>query len=44
MIKIKGIYKIVNRITNKVYIGQSSDIYNRFKEHEYNITRNTPHP
>ena len=44
MIKIQGIYKIVNCVTNKIYIGQSSNIYNRFKEHEYNITRNTSHP
>ena len=28
-----GIYKITNNINNKIYIGQSIDIYRRFKEH-----------
>lgn len=31
---ICGIYKITNKINGKVYIGQSKDIYRRWKEHE----------
>ena len=33
--KICGIYKITNMVNDKVYIGQSQDIYNRWKEHKY---------
>lgn len=29
-----GIYKITNKINNKIYIGQSNDIQRRFKEHQ----------
>ena len=29
-----GIYKITNKLNNKAYIGQSSDIERRFKEHQ----------
>ena len=29
-----GIYKITNVKNNKIYIGQSSDIYRRFQEHQ----------
>lgn len=29
--KICGIYKITNKINGKVYIGQSIDIYDRWK-------------
>lgn len=32
--KICGIYKITNLINGKVYIGQSNDIYKRWKEHK----------
>ena len=28
-----GIYKITNLINNKCYIGQSTNIYNRFNQH-----------
>ena len=28
-----GIYKITNKLTNKIYVGQSNDIARRFKEH-----------
>ena len=28
-----GIYKIVNILNNKIYIGKSSDIEKRWKEH-----------
>lgn len=30
---ICGIYKVTNKINNKVYIGKSTDIYYRWKEH-----------
>ena len=30
-----GIYKIKNKINNKIYIGQSKDINNRWKRHLY---------
>lgn len=29
-----GIYKITNKINNKMYVGQSNDIKRRFKEHQ----------
>ena len=29
-----GIYKITNKLNNKAYIGQSSDIERRFKENQ----------
>lgn len=32
--KITGIYKIVDGNTEKVYIGQSKDIYKRLKQHK----------
>lgn len=28
-----GIYKIINNVNNKIYVGQSIDINRRFKEH-----------
>ena len=31
--KMIGIYKITNKLTNKAYVGQSTDIARRFKEH-----------
>ena len=33
MNKISGIYRIINKLNNKVYIGQSKDISRRYKEH-----------
>ena len=32
---ISGIYKIENLINHKVYIGQSVNIYKRWKEHKW---------
>jgi len=29
-----GIYKITNKLNNKIYIGQSNDIQRRFQEHK----------
>ena len=34
--KICGIYKFTNKFNQKVYIGQSIDINNRFNEHKNN--------
>lgn len=31
-----GIYKVTNKINNKVYIGQSINIENRFQQHKNN--------
>lgn len=36
---ISGIYKIVNKINNKSYIGQSNNIYRRFSEHKSPLYR-----
>lgn len=41
---IQGIYKIVNKINNKIYIGQSVDINARFSQHKYTIKKNINHP
>lgn len=30
-----GIYKITNLINNKIYIGQSTNIQNRWEEHKF---------
>ena len=35
MIQVCGIYRIVNKLNGKSYIGQSRDIFERFKEHKY---------
>ncbi len=37
--KITGIYKILNIITNKSYIGQSLDVKDRIRRHKYNLNR-----
>lgn len=39
-----GIYKIVNNIDNKIYIGQSTDIEHRWCQHRYEINRKIEHP
>lgn len=38
--KISGIYKILNTITNKVYIGSAVDCNRRFIEHRKNLKAN----
>lgn len=40
MVKLTGIYKIVNIINNKLYIGQSVDIYKRWNYHKYELNNN----
>ena len=37
---ISGIYKIVNKIDGKYYVGSSCDIHRRWKTHIYYLTRN----
>lgn len=41
--KIRGIYIITNLINNKVYIGESLDIYRRWEEHKEDLNKNTHH-
>lgn len=38
--KICGIYVIKNKINSKVYIGQSVDIYQRWRQHKSQLSRN----
>lgn len=40
---VSGIYCIKNIITNKKYIGQSTDIFYRWSKHKYNLNNNC-HP
>lgn len=41
--KTAGVYKIVNIITNKIYIGSSIDIRKRWARHKYFLKRNEHH-
>ncbi|OME49013.1 hypothetical protein BSK59_24860 [Paenibacillus odorifer] len=43
IIKVKGIYQILNRINNKVYIGSSINIKQRKSQH-YHLLRTNNHP
>lgn len=38
---LKSIYKITNKINNKIYIGQSVHPFERFSQHCYNKQTNT---
>ena len=38
--KMKGVYKITNTKTNKVYIGSSVNIGSRWSDHKYSLRRN----
>ena len=40
---LSGVYKITCTATNKVYIGESSDIFRRWKEHESMLLENKHH-
>lgn len=42
--KVRGIYKIINCINNKVYIGQSVNITKRFANHKANLNKNYNYP
>jgi group I intron endonuclease len=39
---ISGIYKITNKLNDKVYIGSSQNIYQRWEEHTTNIKYRNP--
>ena len=41
--KICGVYAIKNKMNNKVYIGSSINILNRWKKHENELNRNRHH-
>jgi group I intron endonuclease len=41
--KIRGIYKITNLVNDKVYIGESLDIYRRWDEHREDLNNNSHH-
>lgn len=38
-----GIYKIVNTINNKVYIGSATDILKRWRDHKWHLIHNIHH-
>ena len=40
---LKSIYKITNKINNKIYIGQSNNPIRRFSEHKYNNSNSVIH-
>ena len=42
--KIQGIYKIINKINNKIYIGQSINIEERFKQHKRSLNKYLKYP
>lgn len=44
MAQISGIYKIVNRLNGKVYVGRSVDIYARWGQHIRSALGNSPDP
>ena len=41
--KIAGIYIIVNTALNKVYIGQSIDVFRRINQHYQELQKGTHH-
>ena len=42
--KIQGIYKIINKINNKIYIGQSINITERLKQHKRSLNKYFKYP
>lgn len=40
---VQGIYRLINNINDKVYVGQSINIEQRFKEHIYHLNSNSHH-
>lgn len=42
-LEIIGVYKIINKINNKMYIGSSNNIYKRWKEHINDLNKNKHH-
>lgn len=41
--RIAGVYKITNKINNKVYIGESLNVHRRWKEHRDSLRQNQHH-
>jgi group I intron endonuclease len=41
--KLSGIYKIINKVNNKIYIGSSINLFKRKKEHFWALTRGNHH-
>jgi group I intron endonuclease len=41
--KVSGIYKIINTINNKYYVGSSYDIYYRWRKHKEKLNKNKHH-
>lgn len=41
--KISGIYKIINRVNGKYYVGSSDDIERRFERHKLELNKNRHH-
>ena len=40
---ITGVYKIVNKITNKIYVGSATDIKKRWRDHKWHLNHNKHH-
>jgi group I intron endonuclease len=40
---ITGIYKILNKINNKIYIGSATDIKKRWRDHKWHLNHNIHH-
>ena len=40
---LTGIYKILNKINNKVYIGSATDIRKRWRDHKWYLNHNIHH-
>jgi group I intron endonuclease len=40
MERISGVYKILNRVTNKIYVGSSINIFSRWKKHKTDLVYN----
>ena len=38
--KISGIYKIVNKLNGKYYVGSTNHFWNRWRQHRYSLNRN----
>lgn len=41
MRKLIGIYSITNKVSKKVYVGQASDIWQRWRQHRHRLARGT---
>lgn len=41
--KVSGVYKIINKVNNKYYIGSSNNIHKRWNEHKRTLNENKHH-